>query len=208
MIKWAWDAFKPHWQMAVGVTAVFFLMQMGIGMVAGLFPAKPEQGALLWLVGTIVTFVLSSLSSIGMLSFALRMHDAPEEVLVGDLWNPSPLWRYIGASLFSGVIVMVGFVLLVVPGIIAMLMLMFATLLVIDRTLSPVAALKESARITTGYRWQLLWLVILVALLNLLGALAFMVGLLITVPVSYLAVTHAYRTLATRADAVAQVERA
>jgi len=37
--------------------------------------------------------------------------------------------------------------------------------------------------------------------LNLVGLLALVVGLLVTVPVTWIAVTHAYRTLASQAEA-------
>jgi uncharacterized membrane protein len=56
--------------------------------------------------------------------------------------------------------------------------------------------MKESHRITRGHKWNLLGLLLMFFLVNLLGVLAFVVGLLVTVPVTVLAFAHAYRVLA------------
>jgi len=87
---------------------------------------------------------------------------------------------------------------LIVPGIIFVLMFMFTTLIVIDRGLGPIEAMKESSRITRGHRWTLLGLALLVVLVTLLVLLALVVGLLVSVPVSWIALAHVYRVLARR----------
>jgi len=50
-------------------------------------------------------------------------------------------------------------------------------------------------RIGRGYRWSLLGLVALLALIVFVGMLAFFVGLLVAMPVATLAFIHAYRVL-------------
>ena len=77
-------------------------------------------------------------------------------------------------------------------------MFMFATIIVIDRERGPIEAMKESMRVTRGYKWYLLGFALVLTLLNVLGLLAFVVGLLVSIPVSLLAFMHAYRTLAGR----------
>ena len=90
----------------------------------------------------------------------------------------------------------IGIPLLFVLGVIFSLMFMFSGFLVIDRELGPIEAMKESYRMTHGYKWSLLGLLLLLFLINLLGLLAFIVGIFVSAPVSLLAVTHAYRVLA------------
>ena len=55
--------------------------------------------------------------------------------------------------------------------------------------------MNESSRITRGHKWPLFGFVLMLVLINLLGALALIVGLLVSVPVSTLAFAHAYRVL-------------
>jgi uncharacterized membrane protein len=66
---------------------------------------------------------------------------------------------------------------------------------VIDRELGPIEAMKGSYRMTYGYKWSLLGLLLMLLLINLLGLLAFIVGVFVSAPVSLLAVTHVYRLL-------------
>jgi uncharacterized membrane protein len=98
-----------------------------------------------------------------------------------------------------GLAIGIGFVLLIVPGIIAMLLFMFSTFIVIDRELGPIEAMKESMRITRGYRWPLLGLIALLMLIVLAGVIALFVGLLVAMPVTTLAFVHAYRVLSSAA---------
>jgi uncharacterized membrane protein len=148
---------------------------------------------------SLVSFVVSILASLGLTSFSLRAHDNIETVTIGDLWNPDPVWRYLGAYLLILLIVIVGFILLVIPGIIASLGLSFATYLVIDRGMQPVASIKESWRITKGNKWRIFLLGLALTGVNILGALALVVGLLVSVPITLLAVVHAYRYLLAQA---------
>jgi len=57
----------------------------------------------------------------------------------------------------------------------------------------------ESNRITRGHKWQLFGFVLLLLLINLLGLLALVVGILVSIPVSTLAFVHAYRVLGGKA---------
>jgi uncharacterized membrane protein len=77
----------------------------------------------------------------------------------------------------------------------------FSFFLVVDSNSDPINALKESWRITKGNKWRLFLLSLVVLILNVFGMLLFLVGLLVTFPVTWLAATHAYRTLASQAEA-------
>jgi len=92
-------------------------------------------------------------------------------------------------------------VLLIVPGIIALLMFMFSSFVVIDREKGPIESMAVSKLITKGHRWPLLGFVLLLLLINIAGLLALVVGLFVSIPVSTLAFTHAYRVLSGAAPA-------
>ena len=98
------------------------------------------------------------------------------------LWHPRPFWKFLAASILVGLAIGIGFVLLIVPGILAMVFFIFSTVIVIDRDLGPIEAMKESMRIGRGYRWSLLGLVVLLALIVFVGMLALFVGLLVAMP--------------------------
>ena len=153
-----------------------------------------QSGLSVFLQG-VVRLVVDMFLGMGMTAFFIKAHDAVERVQLKDLWHPKSFWKYLGVSILVGVIVSIGFILVIIPGIIAMTMLIFASYLVIDRDLGPIAAIKESMRITKGHRWGLLGLILLAIVINILGAICLVVGIFVTIPVSTLAVIHAYRTL-------------
>ena len=151
------------------------------------------------IVGSLLNTALGVLVSMGATAFYLHAHDNPEGATLSSLWHPRPFWKYLLASLLLGITIAIGFLLLIVPGIIFTLMFLFTTFIVIDREFGPIEAMKESHRITRGHKLPLLGFLLLLMLINLGGLLAFVVGLLVTIPVSSLAVTHAYRVLGGRA---------
>jgi hypothetical protein len=73
---------------------------------------------------------------------------------------------------------------------------MFAAYFVVDQKYEPLESLKASWRISRGVVWKLIGLSIVLGLINVAGMVALFVGLLITFPISIVALAYAYRTLA------------
>ncbi len=70
---------------------------------------------------------------------------------------------------------------------------------IIDKGRNPIDALKDSWGLTRGSTWNLLLFTLLLVLVNVLGALAFGVGLLATIPTTQLAHAFVYRKLSAAA---------
>jgi hypothetical protein len=66
--------------------------------------------------------------------------------------------RYIATSSSFSIGMLIGLLLLLVPGVVFMLVFGFAPILVIDEKLNPIAAYKRSAQITRGTRFVLLYM--------------------------------------------------
>jgi uncharacterized membrane protein len=66
---------------------------------------------------------------------------------------------------------------------------------VVDKKLDPIGALRASGRLTESHTRDLFWFGLWLLAVNLLGALAFGLGLLITIPTTAFAAVHAYRRL-------------
>lgn len=116
---------------------------------------------------------------------------------------------YLLTSLLYGLIVAAGFVLLIMPGVIWGLKFAFATLLTVDASLDPIAALRESARLTHGVKGSVLKFALLMVVVNAVGAMALGIGLLVTIPTTMIATVHVLRRLQARAQLPAhQVPRA
>jgi hypothetical protein len=95
-------------------------------------------------------------------------------------------------SLVAGLFIGIGTMLLVIPGIYLAVAYLFASYLVVDRRLDFWPAMELSRR-TVNPRWfGYFAFILLVALLNLAGALLLGLGLLVTIPLSFCTVTAAY----------------
>jgi uncharacterized membrane protein len=195
-VSFGWETFKKRPWFFVGASVVIALVYICASALTSAIDALLGGSAKEpTLLGSLADYGLSTLISMGATAFYLATHDSPETVDLTQLWRPHPFWKFVGASILVGLLIIVGFILLIVPGIVLALMYMFTTFIVIDRGLGPIDAMKESNSITRGHKWPLLGLVCILALINIAGAIALLVGLLVTVPVTSLAFTHAYRVL-------------
>jgi uncharacterized membrane protein len=193
-IEAAWKMFTKRAWYYIGITLLVFFLGWLIGFVSGFYNALLGQDLIGNAIGFALSFLGQTLLGMGTVAFFLRAHDTADAE-VWDLWHPQPLWNYIGAVVVNGIATIVGLILLIVPGVVVALMFFFAQYLVIDRSLTPIVALQESMRITNGHKWKLLGLVGVLTLINIFGALLLLIGLLVTIPLTSLAIVHAYRIL-------------
>jgi uncharacterized membrane protein len=84
------------------------------------------------------------------------------------------------ANLVVGVIIALGIVMLIVPGIIFACRLAFVPYLVMDRNMDVMDALRVSWDMTRGYGWQIFFMGILAFFVAIAGLLALIVGVFIS----------------------------
>jgi uncharacterized membrane protein len=85
--------------------------------------------------------------------------------------------------------------LLIIPGIYLAVAYLFAACLVIDRRLDFWPAMELSRRSVNPLWFGIFTFILLLVVVNLLGGLLLGLGLLVTVPLSYCALTAAYADL-------------
>lgn len=90
-------------------------------------------------------------------------------------------WNAVVANIVVGVIVGLGVVMLVVPGIIFACRLAFVPYLVIDREMDVMDALRVSWDMTRGYGWQIFFMGFLAIFVVLAGIICLFVGVIISI---------------------------
>jgi uncharacterized membrane protein len=150
----------------------------------------PLLALVIWLAQTIIDLVIG----IGLIHIALKFIDKKKPVYK-DLFYYQPIVNYFLTALLTGLIVIGGLILLIIPGIYFAFRLKFACYLVIDKNLGPLEAIKKSWKMTKGNVWNLFFFGILLGLINILGFICLILGLFITVPLSMLATAFVYRKL-------------
>jgi uncharacterized membrane protein len=95
-------------------------------------------------------------------------------------------------NLLMSLVIFLGILLLIIPGIYFAVSYLFSHFLVWFYDVTPSEAISMSRKIVSGNFSQILWLWLILAGINVLGGLAFGVGLLITIPFSACVVYAAF----------------
>ena len=192
-IRFGWETTKANLSLVVILTLVAAVATgIPFAIAQGFGPGGPVLAALFGPIGAIVSLVVS----VGAIRISLRLHDGGS-ASVRDLFAvDGPLfWRYFLASILYELIVAVGLILLIVPGVIFSVRYMFYGYAIVERNARPLEAMAQSAAATRGAWWNVSLFGLAILLLNILGALLLGVGLLVTAPMSALAAAWVYRRL-------------
>jgi uncharacterized membrane protein len=195
-IRQGWKQALAHARTVMGVVAIGWLVGFVEQMVRGA-PGAYSVGsrlALLLLQGIQIAVTL------GAISLFLRIHDG-QSPRIRDMLDALPLYfPFLLAQIVYGLIVAGGLLLLLVPGVIWAIRFGFFGFFMVDRRLDPIAALRASWRLTQGHARELFWFALVVLGINLVGAIALGVGLLITIPTTAIAAARVYRALVAAQD--------
>ena len=182
LVSLAWYALRPQWLLAIGICVLHSIIGSVVGSVG---------------------FGLGTLALSGALSFGFnrtmvliyRGHVPRVETYFDGFKHFLPT---LFAFLLVSVIAFVGFILLVIPGIIAIVGLSQTFyILQDDPGMGAEAALQESWRLTwkNGHMWKVFGMGVLSLLIVLGGVLAFGVGLLVAVPLVSVMASGLYEEL-------------
>lgn len=191
LIKKGWEKTKQHASFLVKILLVFIL----ISIVSSVVNLTMEGSAIALLVSIALT-VVQTVFEIGFITIGLDIVDGKKPDFK-DFYSHYPLFLpFFLTSLIFGILVIVGFILLIVPGIYLAVKYQFVSFVVVDKKLSYWTAIKKAGELTEG-KWMQIFLFDLALVgLNLLGLLALGVGLILTIPTSFFAAAYLYRHLA------------
>ncbi len=193
-VKIGWEAFKEHPWLSIGVLIFSQVLSVGFNFILTNVNGVYESFAM-GPVAMVTNQLISVYVAMVMIYAFLRMYDNKDVNLGNILLSWRKFVNYFLVTILVGVAVLIGFMLLIIPGVILSFKLSLAPYLVIDRDMGPINAIKESWRLTKGNIGYLLSLAILLLGVNLLGLLALVVGLVVSISVSFYAGIHAYRTI-------------
>lgn len=139
---------------------------------------------LVFFLTLILTIILQPIGTAAILHI-IAQDFVDKRVSLGDALNFG--LRRFGSlfvtSLLVGLVLVVGFILLIVPGIIFYVWYAFFAQVVVVEGLSGTAAMERSKALTEGYRWRIFGVIILVGIIG--AVIGFAVGLLNFVIPSY-----------------------
>ncbi len=103
---------------------------------------------------------------------------------------------FLVAAILQGLITFVGYLLCIIPGIIAAFLLWFTPFFVIDRHMAPTDALSASFNLVKSHAGVLVLFGIVSVVVYFAGAIVCLVGLLVSIPVVLIATAYMYKRMA------------
>jgi hypothetical protein len=188
-LEFGWRKMREHNGLLLMVMLSLFALQVVQEIVS-----RTIGNTLVGALASIALAVVSVVMSAGLTLIALRLAEG-HTAHYRDLfpWNRM-VWYFFLASLLEGLAVVGGLILLILPGIFLAIRFAFVRFAAVEGA-DPVESLRVSWRATRGHWWHLLGFLLVLAAINILGALLLLVGLLVSIPVSMLAWAHVYHKL-------------
>ncbi|MDB9528434.1 hypothetical protein PN498_20755 [Oscillatoria sp. CS-180] len=189
-----WDIFKANALPFIGFTLLIGIIVAVVSLILPypLGSGNPEAGQI---GGNIVGNILSTLLGPGFYIVALQIaRNRPTSFsdFFGGFKRALPILLL---AIISGVLITLGFILVIIPGIYLAVSYMISLPLLLDKNLDFWPAL-ETSRKVVGKKWfSFFGFALLLGLLNLGGLILVGLGLLITVPLTACAVIAAYEDI-------------
>ena len=102
------------------------------------------------------------------------------------------------------IIVAIGFILIIVPGIIFACKLAFTPYLVVDRKMAVIDAVKGSWNMTNGHAWKVFFIGLLAIPIGIVGLICFIVGIIPAIMWIRMAFASLYHAVSISSEASAQ----
>lgn len=173
-----WKLFMRRPELSIGYTVLILLVHWLLNQI----PAIGQLASAL-LVGPLM----------GGFYLALRKLHQDKPVQFGDyLAGFNDPVQLILVGLVGNLLIAIGLLLLLLPGIYLAVAYLFSVLLVADRKMEFWSALEGSRKFITRQWFSYFVLTLLIVIANMVGAMLFGVGLLLSIPFSVAVVTVAY----------------
>jgi uncharacterized membrane protein len=190
-VSYGWDVYWKNVGPLVVIALVVFGIQLVFGLIASAVDSVFAQ-VVIQIIGTLVSLLIT----LGWWRVAVEITRGvkPE---VGDLFKAQGYGVFIVASILFYIGAVIGFILLIIPGIIFCVVFGFYGFVIAERGdgVGVMESLQRSADITRGHRWEIFGLAIVLLLIDVVGALLCGIGLLFTSGITLIAWAYAYRSL-------------
>jgi len=180
IIKSAWHRFNDNRVFWIGVA----LLSLSMSIPGNIFPTL---GILFTLVSCYISASVIRISINFMQGHLVNYNDFFQI-------DTMQFFNYLAALILCSVSILLGFLFFVIPGIYLMTRFIFVQYFVIDKKISFDAAIKRSWKITKGNEINLLAFLFAMVIIFVLGFLAFVIGVVVAIPITQLSTAKLYLT--------------
>lgn len=160
VLVYAWKNIRLNFKFLLITVFIYAVISTGLSLlrtsVVGDSSNQSSFQMFLDILLTCVEVIISLIFAIGFVRIALSFLDGkkPQYSYLWDNWGRKVWYLFLSLMVFL-VIVFVGLVVLIVPGIYLALKFHYFPYFIIDKNMGPIEALKASSMITRGNMWKL-----------------------------------------------------
>lgn len=205
--NWGWKKFTENAGVIIVVVLIYLIALIVIQAIWYLFLLGPvvndDDGVslgvrlLVTAIGTVLVWVVTTLIQANFSRGALTIARG-EKPEIGQMFSGAQLGQLLVAALIIGVAAGIGSLLCYLPALIVLFYTQFTVFFIVDRNLEAVDAIKASAGLVNRHVGTLIGFFLASLLAYILGAIVCLVGLLVALPVVFLAQTFMYLRLQDR----------
>lgn len=189
LLKFGWSTLQKSWKTLLPMFIVVFLVNLVTQSIV-----NSSDGALSFFAN-LASWCLISLLSAGLIYSGLKVLRGKDAQLSDLISQTEVFLQYLITSFVYSLLIIFGFFLLIIPGVYWLLKYAFVLELVVDKKQSMKEAFSESSQMTKGQFGTLLKFFVAAVFINMIGALLFGLGLIITAPVTFIAYLEMYRRM-------------
>lgn len=191
VVNKSWQCTKAQLWILVGVMIGYTILSFILS-----FAGMPFQGSIIgMIVVTIISMGISLIFSLGYLKNIFQALDGIEPQFSAYGQQARKAFTFLIASILYGVIVGIGVLFLIIPGIYLAIRLQFFAAYIVEEDAGIVESLKRSWEITEGQVLHLLLLFLVMYGIVLLGIIVLFVGVFVAIPMIYMMYAEVFRKL-------------
>jgi hypothetical protein len=190
-LSYGWNAYWKNVGPMLLIAVVVFAIQIAFSALGNATDSVAVQ-VIFQLIGTLVSLLIT----LGWLRVSLEVTNGVKPEL-GDVFKANGYGPFILASILFYIGALIGFILLIIPGIIFVATFGFYGFVIAQRGdgVGVLESLQRSHELTRGHRWELFGMALVFLLVNIVGLLACIVGVIFTSGITLIAWAYLYRAL-------------
>ena len=167
LIKQTWEDYKTHLRMIVRILLVPNILARFIGQMGGHYKAAPSPFSFLFIIAVTIFSIWSQVT------IFMAIVKPSENLTFADWYKKSwkYIWSYSWLIFLSGIIILSGILLLLLPGIIFSIWFSMGVYVLMDKHMKGMSALQYSYELVRGHWFAVLWRCIVSGILTLIASI-------------------------------------
>lgn len=184
----AWKVVKANIWVLVGLLIGYTILSFTLGILSG-------NSTTFSIITSILSLIIGGLFYLGYLRNIFQALDGEEPQFSAYGQESRKLLKYIASSILFSIMVFIGAIFLIIPGIYLAIRFQFFAAFIVDEDCGIIESLRRSWEMTKGQTLPLLLLFLTMLLISIIGLLLLGVGMFVATPVIYAMYLIVYRAL-------------